>query len=762
MYNNFYFYNNHHNYNVINESFNYKSNDDIIAKLKEVDIFDEKTKSYIKINPEDIMKVCSDAIYKIHRDYPYLYLFFEKCKVMYIPVYPSQITNTMAVDDENNMWINMSFVYNDCKMNSDRVFGILFHEIFHIFLDHCVRFNKKYPSNMFTSLGEEGGKKLKKTLNNKSNICMDYEVNASMVDDGIVSDGFWKNMNGLYKKEYTGMTWEEIMDKYGDKEYAEWMQNNGLALNQTEEALIDAIEKAAKTLLDPNSDDDENKEARRQLQKDIEDILGKQPKTKDQKDIKDILEDLENTKLGDIGSIAADIEDVIDDLNKAPEGMDENELAKTLSDMNKLIDNIIENSDAVGEQFGKSGREVQDDARKANQKFKDAMQKINEGGLSKEEKEDLITAAKDALEDIISDENEKDRLSKERQERDEKKAQERLEKFKKNHPFQIFKKLIKNFIGLKEIDLISDNTLDVLKKVDESIEPLLVKKFSELKKSDVKDLSNSLDELKEAFYPDLVALIDNETILQKSPNDMRRLLDDVFDEVFDAFRRLFDSTLDDNSKASLIKVATQKLRIIGKVLKTQKKWKVSEDFKEGYQEEMKRLMKIFKEDGEEALFKELYDKGVIDIFSLDSKGLKLLDNVLGESSGDSDFENRANEDMKEQMANCDHDYDDVEEYKGKIYYDLYKSPDTWNDDVLAPTIELSDNPEILHDDEWYPFVKKFENDFPKYKLGEIMESVFEVYDREEYKNGKWVYADFDEIKKAIESNGDYEKCNFPE
>ena len=41
-------------------------------------------------------------------------------------------------------------------------------------------------------------------------------------------------------------------------------------------------------------------------------------------------------------------------------------------------------------------------------KFKDAMQKINEGGLSKEEKEDLITAAKDALEDIISDENEKE------------------------------------------------------------------------------------------------------------------------------------------------------------------------------------------------------------------------------------------------------------------------------------------------------------------------------------------------------------------
>ena len=39
----------------------------------------------------------------------------------------------------------MNFVYTECAMNKDRVFGILFHEMFHIFLEHIIRFNKMFP-----------------------------------------------------------------------------------------------------------------------------------------------------------------------------------------------------------------------------------------------------------------------------------------------------------------------------------------------------------------------------------------------------------------------------------------------------------------------------------------------------------------------------------------------------------------------------------------------------------------------------------------
>ena len=86
----------------INEESTYESlysNEDIIEKLGEVDVYDHEKNTFVKKNVSDIIKVCSDAMYKMQRDYNYLYQFITKCKLMYIPVYPSSITNTMAVDN---------------------------------------------------------------------------------------------------------------------------------------------------------------------------------------------------------------------------------------------------------------------------------------------------------------------------------------------------------------------------------------------------------------------------------------------------------------------------------------------------------------------------------------------------------------------------------------------------------------------------------------------------------------------------------------
>ena len=51
---------------------------------------------------------------------------------------------------------------------------------------------------------------------------------------------------------------------------------------------------------------------------------------------------------------------------------------------------------------------------------------------------------------------------------------------------------------------------------------------------------------------------------------------------------------------------------------------------------MKRLMEIRKEGGDEALFKELYDKGVIQPIMLDEHGMELLGKLIesGEIDGD--------------------------------------------------------------------------------------------------------------------------------
>jgi truncated hemoglobin YjbI len=459
---------------------------------------------------------------------------------------------------------------------------------------------------------------------------MDYEVNASMVEDGIVSADFWKVMNGLYKKEYTGMTWEEILKNYGDAEYNDWLTRNGESLDTKEKQILDAVEKASKVLLDPDADEDDKREARKELQKDLDKILGKEKR--EESTLQDELEDLAKTKLGDHGEIAMDLEDLADDLDKDPSKMSDKEFDKVMSDIDKAMDEIIENADEVGDDFGKSGEDVVNDANKARKEMKDAMQRMKEGGLSKEEKSDLMDKMKDALEDVISNDVEKEKSKKKREERDAAKEADRLEKFKKSHPIRKIIIILKNLADLKEIDLISEKTYNTLNRCIDELEPLTEKKFSDIKKSNLRGISDALDQLKEDLLPDLVELINNETILTKTEDDMKKFLDDIFEKVFDAFRRIFDPALDDEQKGALMKLAAQRLRAIGKMLKTQKKWRVGDDFKEAYKAEIKRLMEIQKTGGDEALMKELLDLGVINPLSLDEHGEEVYKAVTGKSS----------------------------------------------------------------------------------------------------------------------------------
>ena len=737
----------------LNESYGAnEGNADIIEKLGDVDVYDENTKSLIKYNASKIIKVCADAQYKIQRDYPYFKLFLDKCKVMYIPTYPSKITNTMAVDENNNLWINCSFVYNQCKMNSDRVFGILFHELFHIFLDHCMRFNEKYPAAMYK--GMEG---VLDKANSKANICMDYEVNTSMVDDGIVSADFWKRMKGLYKKEYVGKTWEELMDTVGDQEYKEWLERNGYSLDDIELKILEAVEKASKVLMDPTADEDEKRAARKQLQKTLDELLGKQDRG--EKTLQDTLEDLQNTRLGDIGEIAKDIDDVIYDLYKDPKGMSSDELNKTLSDMDKLMNEMGENVEEIANQFGKDMKDTGDDINKAREALKDAMKKINEGNISNDEKEDLLDKAKDSLEDIIADDHTKDQLKKKREERDAKKAAARKERFKKNHPLRKLIVLMQNFLDLNAYGLICKTTQDILPKIIEELEPLTELTFSEMKKSMFKNLGDYFEELKDSFFQDLVALLKDETILNKTESDMQSLLDMSFDALVKAIRGIFDKSIPDEDKTSLINIAVQKLRMIGKVLKTQKVWRVGEDFKKAYMEEMKRLMQIFKDGGDEALFKELFDKGVINIFALDDNGMKLYEKITGEKVSATDIEtgDEGDSDARyshepsrytDDFTGADSEYEeegiDIEPYEGKLYYSL------WVNDNSETILELSDISDGLEDSNYERFGLKFEKDFPEYRVSELMESVFEVCYVDTFD-----FVDFDELKKKLEDHPDY-------
>ena len=155
--------------------------------------------------------------------------------------------------------------------------------------------------------------------------------------------------------------------------------------------------------------------------------------------------------------------------------------------------------------------------------------------------------------------------------------------------------------------------------------------ISEITEDDVEDLKLFLSQLKDSLFTDLKELLDNKTILHKTEDDLHRVLDGVFEVVEKAlFVHLLNSDLDDSAKVSVLKTAANKLRIIGKILKTQKAWRASDEFKEGYREMRNELMTLFKKD-KKAVLKRLYDMGLLNpttIMTLDKRSKALYDELV--------------------------------------------------------------------------------------------------------------------------------------
>ena len=613
----------------INESAKYghEGNAEEIYNLGEIDIIDQKSKSIVKVNTADIIKVVNDAMFYMQKRYPYLHLFIDTCKVMYIPVQPSKICNTMCVDNFNNLWINLHFVYNECSMNKDRIFGILFHEMFHIFLEHIFRFNKMFPKETRDMMGAE----LWGTANKKANLAMDYEINASMVADDIVSEDFWKIMGGLYKKEYTGKTWEEIYNKYGDKEYREWLDLNGESVSDEEMLILDAIEKAAKVLKDPTSTDEDKAKANKELQKTIDKILGRDRED----DIQDILEEMKDSQLGEIGDIGEKMQEIIEDLYKDPSKMSESQFNDLMDDIHEMAKEMANNREKIADTFKKSENETLNDIKKLRKTLMDSFKEMRDKKLSKDEKKDIADKIKDSLEDLISSSVDKKRNEEKRKERDEKKAKERKETFKTKHPLRKLINVFKNLMHLGEdpYDLVCKKSYDIMENIVDILDALTEVNISEITEDDVEDLKLFISQLKDSLFTDLKELLDNKIILHKTEDDLHRVLDGVFEVVEKAlFIHLLNPDLDDNAKISVLKTAAEKLRIIGKILKTQKSWRASDEFKEGYREKRNELMSLFKKD-KKAVLKELYNMGLINhsnIGTLDKRSKALYDELVAE------------------------------------------------------------------------------------------------------------------------------------
>lgn len=613
---------------MINESVkrSYEGNRSEIYNLGNIDII-QKNGNIIKVDAKDIIDVVDNAMFYMQKKYPYLYIFISSYKIMYVPVYPCRTCDTMKVDELNNLWINLNFVYVNCEMKQNNVFGILFHEMFHIFLEHLVRFRKMFPQEELSAMPPQ----MFSVLNKKANLAMDYEINASMVDDNIVAGDFWEKLGGLYKKEYTGLTWEEIYREYGDKEYKEWLEKNGTGISDDEMEIIKAIEKAAKVLSNPQSTDEDKARANRELQKTLNKILGKNTES----DIRDVFEQMQETNLGSFGDIKEKMQNIIDDLYKDPSRMSDEQYNELLDDIDQMAREMAKNKAQIADRFGKSEKDTFDDIKKMRQTLRESMDKLREGKLGDAEKRQVIDKIKDSMEDVISNDLAKEKNEKERKERDEKRANEIKEELKAKHPLR---KLIKVLINLMNLNdepyyLVCDESYDIMGDIVDILDSLTEKTVSEIVKDDVEDLKTLFKQLKDSLFKDLKVLLDNETIINKTEDFLHEILDEVFDYIESVFFSiLLNTNLNEDKKISVLKMAAEKMRTIGKILKTQKSWKASDEFKEGYREMRDDLLALFKKD-KKATLKKLYDLGVLNdttVDTLDTRSRELYDELVSD------------------------------------------------------------------------------------------------------------------------------------
>lgn len=103
------------------------------------------------------------------------------------------------------------------------------------------------------------------------------------------------------------------------------------------------------------------------------------------------------------------------------------------------------------------------------------------------------------------------------------------------------------------------------------------------------------------------------------------------------------------------------------------------------------------------------------------------------------------------FKDVDDEDDKIEEYKGKLYYKVYRD-DLMGTGDKSTVLELSDTPNSLEDYDYEKFGVKFESDFPEYRISELMESVFEVCDDNTYND-----ADETKLDEKLKNHPDYEE-----
>lgn len=610
--------------NVIFESITDKSsgNTEILLKMGTYPMYVYSLKKIVDVDLKVIINAVNRALGKISSKYEFMYNFIKWSRPIYVLGDPSDERvrhKTMSVDDLGNLYMNIHFIYNNLDCDSDKIFGILFHELMHIFLKHIERRRDiMSDEDLMTLSAIDGGKE-----HMKQNICMDQEVNCDMVADNIVSANFWKEMGGMFDEKYMGKMWEEIYKTDGDKLLKDYLEVGGKKLPEKYFEIIKEILKAIKILHNPKSTDKEKDMAASRIEDLLLELRGYTSKTK--MTIRERLKKLQHrTNLKEIGEIGPYLKNVVDDLSVEPRNMSEEDLSKFSKDVEILEEEMFKNINDICDLFLATKSELEKDIQNCMESLISGVTKINKKkDLTAEEFEDItdeIIHNIDRLEADNKKKKELDRkrreLMKEKAERRKKKMEEEIEKAKNRHILKSYLNRLKDLAEIaintsdgKSRERLSAESYHCCGEIIEIVETLVVKKTIEETTKEISSIGletfkNLFKKLSSNLHKDLMELKKEKVLIDRDES--------FFDDICGRFERdnyeLFKSFTDELNETELVskvKIAISSIRRIGKELHRQKKVRPSEEYKAAYKEEYNRLREIYLELGEKGLRREL-------------------------------------------------------------------------------------------------------------------------------------------------------------
>ncbi len=580
----------------------------------------------VDVDLKVIVNAVNSALGNLASEYDFMYRYIKWSRPMYVLGDPSDkrvMHKTMAVDDKGNLWMNVHFIYNELDCDKDKIFGILFHELMHNFLNHIERAKDVKSAEDMESLYKISPK-LFSNEHLKQNICMDYEVNCNMVADGVVSKDFWKEFGGMFDEKYFGKMWEEIYSKDGDELLKKYLESGGTKLPKEYFEIVEAILEAMKVLRNPKSTDKEKDIAKHKLEDLILKLFGDTTKTK--MTIRKRLQKLQATRIKEVGEIGPYLKSVIDDLEVSPRNMSEEDLSKFSKDVETLKGEMLKCVDEISDEFRCVPSALEKDIKECMDTLLSGVTEINKTkDISPERVDDITDDVIYSIDKLLADNIKKKELAKKREELMREKEEERRKKMedmvKKARERHILKSYLRRIEDLQEIHnhktettsgliiRLSDESAKYCGEIIRMVEPLLENTTIEdtanaIKLTGLEKFKNAFDKLSSSLHKDLMRLKEDKVLFDRDKS--------YFDNICGRFNKdnymLFKSFTEDNSETELIskvKIAISSIRRIGKELHRQQKVRPSEEYKKAYKDEYERLRKIYVELGEKGLRKEL-------------------------------------------------------------------------------------------------------------------------------------------------------------